>query len=238
MVEPIQAIGAAQSFKHQSPGPVMEKPARDVAEARRLIQQNKIRGAEATRILTLATQAEQKIGNGAFTEAERLSKEALDQAKELAGPPIPNAPTPVGGQSEDSGGSSASSQTPEVDDETPLAKEVRDQNSNIFQRETTTYADGSDDQGISFQYAQPLTPAQSSFAVRQHELSHVRRETSDAIINGQRVLTSVTINSQVDPGSGQQVIRGGNARIMIFPNIEFVQPEPFKQTGQNLDKKG
>lgn len=57
--------------------------------------------------------------------------------------------------------------------------------------------------------------------MRQHELSHIRRETSDAIIEGRRVQASVTIKRSIDPETGEVIVEGGRARILDFPEVQL-----------------
>ncbi len=205
------------------------KTSRSIAEAKRLLAKNQVTGAKAMRILNMLSVAEQNMGQGNTIQAQRIAREALSAVRDIDENSNPINPN----RKEESEAASAPTSNDETE-ETPANNVLAESESDEpFQRETTSYQDGSDDSGISFQAAQPLTPAQAPFAVRQHELSHVRRETSDAILNGQRVLASVTIHSHIDPTTGQQHIGGGRARVIVFPDME---QKPL-QNGNNLDIK-
>ncbi len=219
-VQPVSIAGFTPNSSSQQ-----EQTSRSIAEARRLLMENRVTGAKASRILAMLTTAEQYMGNGKSVDAQRLAREALKQVKETeenTNPADPNQP-------EEEPQSSAPKKGNE---ETPAGDALDREGSNVFQRETTAYQDGSDDSGISFQSATPFTQAQAPFAVRQHELSHVRRETSDAIIEGRRVMTSVTIHSYIDPRSGERQVGGGQARVIVFPQIK-----PNVPTGKNVNVK-
>lgn len=208
---------------------------RSLSEARRLINQHHIAGSKATRVLNLVGQAEQKIGEGEKVDAGRIARDALKMARETVdatgapGTVIPTRPGEAapGEENEKSAESDA----------TPAEEALGVENSPIFKRETTNYADGSDDQGISFQYAQPLTQGQAFFAVKQHELSHVARDTREAILNGQRVQASAAVHAHIDPATGELHVSGGRSRIIIYPNIELSQPRR-ELLGENVDVKG
>lgn len=203
---------------------------RPLSEAKRLLFEHRITGAKAMRIQGLIESAEQTAGSGKVIEAERIAREALNITRQTI---------------DETGITSTetSAKIPKDEDEqdkTAIGTEESDTTDKnlIAERETTTYSDGSDDEGISFQYAQPLTQAQAPFAVRQHELSHVRRDTSEAILNGQKVLTSVRIFSRIDPMTGERHVHGGNTRIVVFPNIEAPSKmTPEAEIGNNIDTK-
>jgi hypothetical protein len=202
---------------------------RSLSEAERLIFENKLTGAKATRIQGLIESAKQSASAGKVVDAERIAREALKFTRETV--------------DESSNSSSiGTGSSPDDEDETntiPNASEETDENREpLSDRETTSYTDASGDEGVSFQFAQPLTQAQAPFAVRQHELSHVRRDTSEAVLNGQRVMTSVRIFSRIDPKTGERHIEGGNTRIIVFPDLE-PQKNLFRSenTGKNIDTK-
>ncbi|MEW6234439.1 MAG: hypothetical protein AB1656_03540 [Candidatus Omnitrophota bacterium] len=215
---PIDYAAKAQPIENEA-----DRTSRSIAEARRLIAQNQIAGAKAMRILAMLSTAEQNMGEGRTVEAQRIAREALKQAKDASD----ETNAALLNQT------AAAANPQNALEETPAAKAQGASAKEPFQRKTTNYADGSSDAGVSFQSATPLTPGQAPFAVMQHELSHVRRETSDAILNGQRIMASVTIHSRVDPVTGDRQVGGGQARILIFPNVESPQPA----SGKNLDIK-
>jgi len=218
----VTSIGTAAYTANAQPADnEADRTSRSIAEARRLIAQNQITGAKAMRILTMLTTAEQSIGQGKTINAQRIAREALKQAKDASDETNAallnqNAANPNNAL-----------------DETPAAKAQGASANQPFQRNTTNYTDGSSDSGVSYQSATPLTPGQAPFAVMQHELSHVRRETSNAILNGQRIMASVTIHSRVDPATGERQVGGGQARILIFPNVD----SPQLTSGKNIDVK-
>lgn len=196
----------------QTSTPVDGKTQRSIAEARRLIAQNHITGATAIRLSTMLTQAQQSSSSGKVVDAQRLAREALKLAQDESGSTgIPAA------ANEDA---DAAAQPEENPEETPASQAEGIDPNNPLQRNTTSYVDQSDDPGVSFQYAQPITQGQAPFAVMAHEISHVRRETSAAILNGQRVMASVTIHSRIDPATGERQIGGGQARVIVFPEIK------------------
>lgn len=197
-----------------------------IEETRRLLLQNRLTGAAAMRVSNMLALAEQRNGNGNPAQAERIARNALRMVNNIIEPPIPGSNPP--GEAEDGG--TAGEETQDAAGGTDAPGEIPGP---MGERETTTYRDGSDDGGISYRFSTPLSDAQAPFAVRQHELSHIRRETSEAIMNGQRVLASVTVNQGIDPATGDPYVGGGRARIVIFPDIEAVRP-----TGLNLDVTG
>ncbi|RJP25982.1 MAG: hypothetical protein C4527_16110 [Candidatus Omnitrophota bacterium] len=220
-VHPVPFTGATPQS-----GMSAQQTSRSIAEARRLLLENHITGAKASRIMAMLVTAEQYIGNGKSTDAQRLAREALKQVKETA--EIENPADPNKENKEEVQLAPPDSEN----EETPVGDALDQDGSNVFQRETTTYQDGSSDSGISFQSPTPFTPAQAPFAVRQHELSHVRRETSDALLEGRRVMTSVTIHSTIDPRTGERHVGGGQARVIVFPKLVS-----NVSTGQNLNVK-
>ena len=199
------------------PDGLSTRVSRALSEAQRLILTEKITGAAAMRITAMISQAQQSSGQGNLRDADRLARQALGLAKDAAGPPVEGAPD----KEDDSPVPEAAKNPDETD---------KGNQQGFSQQETTSYQDASNDSGVSFQSAQPLTNAQAPFAVQLHEMSHVRRETSDAILHGQRVLTAVTIHSHIDPQTGERHVDGGQARVVVFPNIKTVTP-----TGNNID---
>lgn len=228
MVTSVQPVGPMMGVTDT--GSQARQTERSIAEARRLLSENKITGASAMRIQTLLDQAEQRIGAGNPVNAQRIARTALKQVRELSDTET-----------------TASTATPtrpeeEKDETTQGATETTDQSAadggqgkiigDPNQQNKITYQDGSSDSGVSFQYAQPIASIQSPFAVRQHEMSHIRRDTADAILNGQKVLTSVRMFRGVNPGTGEPYVAGGQARIIVFPENKISFP-----SGNNLDTK-
>lgn len=228
MVTPIQP----GSFPQQSdPAQTRNsKIVRQIAEAKRLVNENKITGAKAMRVQRMIEDAEQNASSGRIVTAEQIARKALSFTRETVDS------STITGQTTGSSEGEKSEETSVL----PNAEEESDStDANLLPgRETSNYADDSSDEGVSFQFEQPLTQAQAPFAVRQHELSHVRRDTSDAILNGQRVMTSVRIFSRIDPRTGERHVDGGNARIIIFPNIEPQNNiNRSDNIGNKIDKK-
>ncbi len=189
---------------------------RSVAEAERIIQAEKLTGAKAMRIRGMILEAQQNQERGDSGEAERVAREALQIAQDAQGSPIPGADN-----GEDPGQSGSA-----IENEGVVVTAQRNEDGDSFEpqeREITNYKDGSSDSGVSMQYDQPLTPAQAPLAVAAHESSHHRRESREAIINGQRVLQSTRYFYQIDPNSGEIRITGGQARTLVFSKRE--QPD-------------
>ncbi len=222
-IEPISPIQSSRETQ-----PIQEKTNRSINEARRLILQNKVTGAKALHLYTLLNQAEQNLSRSNTFEAHRIARQALNQAESLTQADRENLP------SLDPNASQEDKKSPQMESsEDRRANTDHEAKALLGERETRTYRDGSSDSGISFQAETPLTPAQAPFAVRQHELSHIRRETSEAILNGQRIIASAAVHSRVDPRTGERTVDGGRARIVIMPNIE--PPDP---PGEKIDVKG
>lgn len=202
---------------------------RSIDEARRLLVQDKVTGVDALRLYARISQAEQVVGKGNPLDAKRIAQDALRKVKDLVDDSNAAAVTSSNDKNKPSSVKNNS---------TPAADSLGVEGDGVFQRDTTLYQDGSDDSGISFQYAQPLTPAQAPFAVRQHELSHVRRETSDAILEGRRVIASVTVHQRIDPESGKINVEGGRARAVIFPKAPVPEsPMLNPDIGNLLDQR-
>ncbi len=222
----VDAIGPVQASNPIKPyDPASSKTQRSIAEAMRLLNQNHVTGSKAMRVVNMLAQAKQNVSAGKGIDAQRIAREALKIAEETADPISPADPTAqpekeasTAPEGNDESGQIPASEAQGIDPNQPL------------ERDTVSYADGSSDSGVSFQYSQPVGSAQAPFAVRQHELSHVRRETSDAILNGQRVLASVTVHNRIDPATGERFVGGGNAHVVIFPEIK-----PMFPTGQKVD---
>lgn len=228
MVTPIQP--GSFPVQNQSAENPNSKIDRSLSEAKRLLFENKLTGSKAMRIQGMIESAEQSASSGKIVDAERLAREALNFTRET----IDERSTT------NSIGTGSTANEEDEPNTIPTANEENDSSdvNLLAERETTNYTDGSSDEGVSFQYAQPLTQAQAPFAVRQHELSHVRRDTSDAILNGQRVMTSVRIFSKIDPNTGERHVEGGNTRIIVFPDIELQKTLINEEnTGKNIDTK-
>jgi len=219
-IGPVQAIDPINSND-----PASRKTQRSIAEAKRLLTQNHVTGSKAMRVVNMLSQAKQDVSAGKGVDAQRIAREALKIAEETSDPISPADPT-----AEPDDEASIPAEENREDAQTPASQAQGIDPNQPFERDTVSYADGSGDSGVSFQYSQPVATEQAPFAVRQHELSHVRRETSDAILNGQRVLASVTIHNRIDPATGERLVGGGNAHVIIFPEIK-----PMFPTGQKVD---
>jgi hypothetical protein len=77
---------------------------------------------------------------------------------------------------------------------------------------TRLYKDVSNDAGVSFTYASPLTNAQSFLAVPSHEGEHAGRSISEAVLNGEQVNVIVSYSVRYDPVSGEAYMAGGETR--------------------------
>lgn len=204
-------VPTGHSYKPAAPE--ADSSQRMMAEARRLLVQHKITGADAMRIQSMLEQAENSMGSGKRVDARRFAQEALELAKESNSA---STPGPAGKE--------------ENAEETPAVESAANPNSSeeggegeegipVAEEEKGRYADRSEDAGVSYQYEQPLSHIQAPLAVRQHELSHVWRDTSDAIIEGKRVMATTTIFHRIDYESGKPYVAGGKAHIIIFPNL-------------------
>jgi hypothetical protein len=217
MVTPIQPVLPGSPIKPTETA--FDKSSRAISEAQRLLIQNKITGADAMRITSMISMAQKSQGSGKLVEAHRAAKEAVQIASQYG-----DGLTPVAKETDKADSVSPGKADDEKDDRLPASESMGDEDGGLFDPKKTTYTDGSDDSGISFQYAQPISDIQAPFAVRQHEISHVRRDTQDAIINGQKVMSSVTVRHRIDE-TGSPFIDGGRARILIFPKKEIPQIE-------------
>ncbi len=227
MVTSVQPVAPSVSV---IPAGSQAQPAqRSISEAKRLLNENGITGAGAMRILAMLDQAEQHAGKGNSVNAQRIARKALKQVRELSVSSTPSdSITPTDREKKTDTVTEES-----TDPKTPLVNQnQRGVMGDPSQQETVTYQDGSNDSGVSFQYAQPVSAIQSQFAVRQHELSHIRRDTSEAILNGQKVLTSVRLHRGVNPSTGKPYVSGGQARIIIFPENKSHFP-----SGNNINVK-
>jgi hypothetical protein len=77
---------------------------------------------------------------------------------------------------------------------------------------THLYKDVSNDAGVSFTYASPLTNAQSLLAVPSHEGEHAGLSISEAVLNGDQVNVIVSYSIRYDPVSGEAYMAGGETR--------------------------
>lgn len=231
----VDSISANSSFMPPEIGLNAQRAERSLSEARRLLALNQLSGQPASRLTSLMADAEQSIEQGDAAEAQRIAREALRFAREVTG----ETPAIMGEPTEEPAEDTAA-RAGESNEEGSGSNSAANPGQPLNQRETTTYQDGSDDSGISFQAPQPLTNLQAPLAVRQHELSHVSRETRDAILNGQRVMASVTVHQRIDPATGEVVVDGGNARTVIFPNIEDMMPQRTapQSRGNRFDQTG
>ncbi len=222
-IGPVQAINPINPIN--SNDPASRKTQRSIVEAKRLLTQNHVTGSKAMRVVNMLAQAKQNVSAGKGIDAQRIAREALKIAEETGNPVSPADPT-----TEPEEETQIAPEENNEDGQTPASQARGIDPNQPYERDTVSYADGSGDSGVSFQYSQPVASEQAPFAVRQHELSHVRRETSDAILNGQRVLASVTVHNRIDPNTGERAVGGGNAHVIIFPEIK-----PMFPTGQKVD---
>lgn len=76
------------------------------------------------------------------------------------------------------------------------------------------YVDGSDDEGVSFQTPQYVSPEQSASAVISHEREHYNRETSSAKMNNEEILSaSISVSRKTCPECGKMYVSGGLTRV-------------------------
>lgn len=100
-------------------------------------------------------------------------------------------------------------------------KEIKPEQSK--KENTHMFQDVSNDPGVSFTYATPLTNAQTFFAVRAHEAQHVGRRISEAILNGDSVNVYVSYRVKYDPNTGDPYLAGGVTRSVTRhkPKVEY-----------------
>ncbi len=191
-----------------------------VSEAERIINEERLTGAKAMRIRAMVQQAKQSGKEGKVDDAQRIARQALRLARggEEAAQPEPDAGQPVASETD------------------PGAKQQSNADGDTFEpmeRETTSFRDGSGDGAISLNASQPLTPAQAPLAIAEHETSHQRRNSREAILNGQRVLQSIRYHHEIDPASGEIRVTGGQARTLVFPKVE---PPDMEHVRENVHK--
>jgi hypothetical protein len=85
---------------------------------------------------------------------------------------------------------------------------------------THMYQDVSSDAGVSFSYAAPLTGPQSFIAVPAHEAEHVGRRVSEAVLNGEQIMVSVSYSVKYDPRTGEPYMAGGVTRTVTLSHYK------------------
>jgi hypothetical protein len=83
-----------------------------------------------------------------------------------------------------------------------------------------SYQDVSNDAGVSFSSPSKLTGPQSFIAVPAHEKEHVSRRVSEAVLNGDRILVSVSYKIRYDYRTGEAYMAGGTTRTIRFSRYE------------------
>lgn len=81
------------------------------------------------------------------------------------------------------------------------------------------YKDVSNDVGVSFTYPSYLTASQSFIAVPAHEAEHVARSVSEAVLNGEQILVTVSYKVRYDPQTGVAYLAGGATRTYKYPKM-------------------
>lgn len=194
-----------------------ESSERKVREAERLLAIGEIQGAQALKVRALVEQAKSSRLTGQTTEAERLARQAVREAREednytpgSAGPMDTAEGEPPGPAHEPDGTLIQTDST----EQPPLS-----------QPESSVYQDRSEDGGVSMKMGAPVTDLQAPLAVRSHETSHLLHEIQDAVLEGRPVQASVRILSRIDPESGEQYVAGGRAYVTLFANTELAEPQ-------------
>ena len=210
---PSKANQGGASHANDTASVEKKKSEQAITQVQQLLVQNRITGVDALRITGMITQAQNFMGSGDPSDAQRIAKQALKIAMKYdTGFPASKSKNQ---QNQDiklpgSSGTAADSQN-----NTNSKTTSKDQP--MGSEEKVLYKDSSNDGGISFQYATPVSNIAAPFAVVAHEEAHVRRETGDAILNSQHVMTSVQILQHFDPVTGEVRIDGGRTRVIIFP---------------------
>jgi hypothetical protein len=97
--------------------------------------------------------------------------------------------------------------------------------------ENRKYQDDSDDNTVSFQTPQNLSPNEAFQKVMAHEMEHVRNETFDANNEDREVISqSVTINTGICPECGRTYVSGGTTRTVTSPKLKESTIEMIKGT--------
>ena len=193
-------VSAADSPKTDSPS-----VRRSVSQAERIIQEERLTGADAMRVRGLLERAKSSDASGNASDAEHIARQALRTAQQAGGGTTLEA-SPSGAESGGRGeGGTRVQANSDGDTYEPM------------ERETTNYRDSSSDSGVSFQSSQPLTAAQAPLAIAEHETSHLRRRSREATLNGQKVMQSVRYIHRIDPETGEIQVVGGRARTIVLP---------------------
>ena len=82
------------------------------------------------------------------------------------------------------------------------------------------YKDVSNDAGVSFTYASPLTGPESFFAVPAHEGEHVARRVGEAMMKGDQIMVFVSYNIRYDPETGEPYMAGGETWSITFSHLK------------------
>ena len=82
------------------------------------------------------------------------------------------------------------------------------------------YKDISNDVGVSFSYASPLTGPESFFAVPAHEGEHVSRRISEAMLKSKEVMVFVSYKIRYDPETGEPYMAGGETWSITFSHLK------------------
>ena len=192
---------------------------RAASQAERIIQEERLTGADATRVRGLVEQAKSRDAEGNGADAERLARQALRSARSATGGML--------------AGVSDDEPTGVAENAAPVQANADGDTYEPLERETTAYSDASSDGGVSFQGSVPLTPAQAPLAIAEHETSHLRRRSRDATLNGQKVMQSIRYIYRLDPESGEIRIAGGRARTIVFPKKELPDLENVRENVRN-----
>jgi hypothetical protein len=82
------------------------------------------------------------------------------------------------------------------------------------------YKDVSNDAGVSFSYASPLTGPESFFAVPSHEGEHVARRVAEAMLKGDQIMVFVSYDIRYEPETGQPYMAGGETWAVTFSPLK------------------
>ena len=87
------------------------------------------------------------------------------------------------------------------------------------------YKDVSNDAGVSFSYASPLTDSESFFSVPAHEGEHVARRVGEAMFKGDQIMVFVSYKIRYDPESGEAYMAGGETWAITFSHLKSSEGE-------------
>ncbi len=106
------------------------------------------------------------------------------------------------------------------------------ENVNKPHRETLhMYKDVSDEAGVSFTYASPLSGPESFVAVPAHEMEHVGNAVDRAIFKGDNVMVFVSYRIDYDPYTGEPFMAGGTTRTITVSH----HYRRHSSVGSNID---